>query len=94
MEYELRVYTIKPGRLDQFVEEWRAQVLPLRRRLGFDVRGAWTVPEEDLFVWLVGADELARRDAAYYESAERAALEPDPARLVAVPRHWRLKPVL
>jgi hypothetical protein len=82
---QLRVYEIQPGRLQQFADEWRDHVLPLRRQFGFQVLGAWTGEQDDTFAWLLGhdADDFARADTAYYESPERAALDPDPARLVA-----------
>ena len=50
--------------------------------MGFDVLGPW-VGEDDRFVWLVGHEDLEAADAAYYASPERAALDPDPARLLA-----------
>ena len=80
------MYTIEPGRLPQFVEEWRRSVVPLRRSFGFEVVGAWQVPADDLFVWIVsypGPGEFAAADRAYYDSPERAALQPNPARLIA-----------
>lgn len=79
------MYTIESGRLAQFVEEWRHSVVPLRRELGFEVVGAWQVPADDLFVWIVsyaGPGEFAVADRAYYDSPERAALSPNPARLI------------
>ena len=79
MQWQLRMYGVKSGELDDFVDEWRSTVLPLRLAQGFHVLGPW-VTGDDRFVWLVGHDELERADAAYYASPERAALDPDPAR--------------
>jgi len=39
------MYTIEQGNLDEFVRRWRSGVLPLRRKLGFAVDVAWTVPK-------------------------------------------------
>ena len=89
MELVLRIYTIKPGELDDWIAEWRAQVVPLRRKLGFDVLGAWVSDEESTFTWLLGydgPDGLAAANAAYYDSPERAALDPDPACHIAEAR--------
>jgi hypothetical protein len=83
MEWELRMYTVKPGKLDAFAEEWREHVVPLRRRFGFEILGAWTVPEHNQFVWVVGYAGESTFDAqveAYYGSEERKALPADPAR--------------
>jgi hypothetical protein len=49
----------------------------LREQLGFTVVGAWTIEEENRFVWILswnGAGSLHDADRAYYESPERAAL--------------------
>ena len=84
MELILRMYTIRPGAMEAWLEEWREDVVPLRRRLGFEVLGAWA--GEDTFTWLLGydgADGIEAANAAYYASPERAALDPDPARHIA-----------
>lgn len=76
----------------EWLEEWRQNVLPLRRRFGFDVLGAWV--SESTFVWLLGHDaDYDAADRAYYESDERRALDPDPARHIAEPRELRVRPV-
>jgi hypothetical protein len=97
MATQLRDYRIRDGELDRFVEEWRAGVAPLRRAGGFEIPGAWTVAGEDRFVWLLvypgGWDAFDEADAAYYASPERAALEPDPARLIDEQHHARLTEV-
>ena len=78
MLWQLRIYRAKDGELDAFVEEWREHVLPLRRAHGFDVLGPW-VSDDDRFVWIIGHENLQASDEAYYASAERAAISPDPA---------------
>jgi hypothetical protein len=94
---QLRDYRIRAGELDRFVEEWRTGVALLRRARGFQIPGAWTVPEEHRFIWLLvhpgGWDAFAEADAAYYASPERAALDPDPARLIEEQRNIRLTEV-
>ena len=52
MEWQLRIYTINDGALADWIEEWRAHVAPLRRRLGFRVLGPWV--DGSTFVWLLG----------------------------------------
>ncbi len=86
MEAQLRVYTVRPGELADWVAEWRANIAPLRRRFGFGVVGPWIDEDSDTFVWLLeyaGAESFEAADRRYYESAERAALHPDPARHLA-----------
>ena len=88
MRFQLREYTIEEGRLDDFVREWREVVLPLRMSLGFSVLGPWIERDASRFVWIVGYDgDIERANEAYYESDERKAMDPDPARLlVGAPR--------
>ena len=89
MRLLLRIYTIRPGELEDWIAEWRTSVLPLRRRLGFDVLGAWVSEEESTFTWLLGYDGpggIEAANEAYYASPERAALDPDPARHIAEAR--------
>jgi hypothetical protein len=91
MRRELRIYRIRDGVWDDWVSEWHEHVLPLRRAHGFEVLGPWVAPAERRFVWMIGHDDLDAADAAYYASAERAAIEPDPARHVEATEHLRLE---
>ena len=87
MRFGLREYTIQEGRLDDFVSEWREQVLPLRLAMGFNVVGPWIEREASRFVWIVGYDgDLAAANQAYHDSDERRAMDPDPVRLVVEAR--------
>jgi hypothetical protein len=97
MVTELRDYRIVEGSLHRFVEEWRARIAPLRRQMGFTIDGAWTVEEEGRIVWLLSHpgdwDAFGDADRSYYASPERAALDPDPARLIEEQRIVRLSEV-
>ena len=94
METQVRVYRIRPGAMDAFVQEWRKHVAPLRRSFGFEVLGAWAGVEDETFVWIIGHDgDFASADRAYYESPERAALDPDPARHILEPRAFLVRSV-
>lgn len=79
MTVQVRRYRIREGRLDQFVSEWTAGVVPLRERFGFSIISAWTIPERNEFVWIVEHDDFAAADLAYYESGDRRSLAPNPA---------------
>jgi hypothetical protein len=93
MQTQVRVYRTQAGRLEAFVREWREHVVPLRRRFGFEVVGAWASEEDDTFVWVLAHEgDFAEADRAYYHSPERAALDPDPARLIAETRTFRARP--
>jgi hypothetical protein len=84
MQWQLRRYALRD--FDAFAREWRERVLPLRRAQGFNVLGPWR-DEDGRFVWIVGHEDLARADAEYYASPERAAIAPDPARHVETAEH-------
>ena len=84
MTVQLRRYRIESGRAEQFAQEWRDSVAPLRERHGFRVKG-WLVDDSDEFIWLLehhDRESFEAADAAYYASAQRQAVRPDPARLI------------
>jgi NIPSNAP len=97
MAVQLRDYRIREGELGRFVAEWRAHLAPLRMDMGFTIPGAWTVPAENRFIWLLAhagdwsAFEAA--DAEYYASPRRTAIVPDPARLIEEQQTSRLDDV-
>lgn len=97
MATQLREYRILDGALAQFVEEWRIHLAPLRRSLGFEIDGAWIVPGENRFVWLLthpgGWDAFEESDRRYFASPQRSAISPDPARLIEEQVTWRLEQV-
>jgi len=85
MRAQLRRYRIVTSQAAQFARGWRDTVAPLRERHGFRVKG-WLVEDSDEFVWLLEHEDRASFEAAeagYYASAERQAVHPDPARLIA-----------
>lgn len=94
---QLRDYRIAAGELERFVAEWQSRLAPLRRAMGFEIPGAWTVSDEHRFIWLLahrdGWDAFEAADAAYFASPGRAALDPDPARLIEEQRNVRLTDV-
>lgn len=86
MVTELRDYRIAEGSLDQFVEEWRSRIAPIRRELGFTIERAWTVEGDSRFVWLLAYpgdwEAFEAADRGYHASPQRASLDPNPARLI------------
>jgi hypothetical protein len=79
MASQLRIYQIKPGLLGEFTDFWRTEIVPVRRRFGFEVEGAWSDAETSTFAWVVGHPDFAGADAAYYASPDRASLSRDPS---------------
>lgn len=97
MQIQLRIYTINRGALQVFAEEWKTKIYPLRVEIGFRVPDAWTVPATSQFIWLLaydGPDTWEAKDKAYFESEQRRAMDPDPARLIARVEQYFIEPVL
>jgi len=90
------MYTIKPGEMAAWLDEWTRLIVPLRRRHGFEIIGAWTVDKEDQFVWILryaGPKTWQEADDAYYASPDRTSMHPDPARHIEKTEHWMMAPV-
>jgi hypothetical protein len=82
---QLRMYTIKEGKLDEFVKGWSEGIYPLRLQHGFKVDSAWVVKEENKFIWILtydGPGDWETKNKAYHESPERKAINPDPAQFI------------
>ncbi|GJF23986.1 NIPSNAP family protein [Streptomyces sp. HO565] len=78
---QLRTYTVRDGMLDEWVERWRQEIVPLRLKLGFTIGGAWVERERNQFVWLIsydGPETFQERNALYWSSREREAMNLDP----------------
>ncbi|MDQ2981755.1 MAG: hypothetical protein M3R26_05480 [Actinomycetota bacterium] len=84
--------------MEDFVADWTMHIRPLRQKFGFDVMGPWVTENENenVFVWILGygGDEgFQAADAAYYDSDERKAIAPNPARHLAKTEHWLMRSV-
>ena len=63
---QLRTYTVRPEKLDEWVELWRELVVPLRREFGFEIHGAWVDRERSLHTWVIsyeGPEAFEERNA-------------------------------
>ena len=93
---QVRMYVIKEGMFDAFVRMFDEQIVPLRRRFGFTVVGAWTVPQERRFIWVAGyegPDSIEEAHQRYYASPERLAIQPNPTELMDEATAWFASPV-
>lgn len=97
MVSQLRIYTINKGKMADFVKGWTAAVYPLHLKHGFKIERAEVIEERNEFVWIVsydGPEDWDAKQAAYYGSPERAAVDPDPAQNIAKTERWFIKSVL
>jgi len=81
MAAQLRIYDIRAGFMDEWVDLFMSQIVPPRRQYGFEILGPWVSAETNQFVWIarydgpLGWDEAVDR---YYHSPERSSIEFDP----------------
>jgi hypothetical protein len=96
MAQQLRVYTMKEGRLDDWVDLFHRGTLPLRRAHGFEIE-AWTAPETNQFVWLVTREgtneEFEAADEAYYALPEHTPIHEEALNYLDKGESWFLDPV-
>ncbi len=94
---QIRIFSITSGALDTLHAAWRAGVYPLRLQHSFRIDGAWTVPEEHRFIWLLsydGPEPFEEQDAASYASTARVTLDPDPRQYIEHVEAYFLTPAL
>lgn len=92
-----RIYTINKGKMDEFVKAWLAGVYPLHLEHGYKIGRAGVIQDRNEFVWEVSYDGLEDWDAkqaAYFGSPDRGALDPDPGQYIAKTERWFVNPVL
>ncbi len=85
MQYQLRIYKIKPGTMAEFIDGWKTHVIPIRESFGFAVEGAWTNEALSEFVWLVsyaGEEGYEAANAVYYASDARKSMTWDPMQYI------------
>jgi hypothetical protein len=86
MPTQIHIYTINRGALNEFANEWRDRIKPLREKFGFLVSGGWKVTDTNQFIWFLSRDDSEdweTQNQAFYQSDERRSLGPDPARHIA-----------
>jgi hypothetical protein len=74
---QLRIYTLAPDTAEEFVANFRRELVPLRDRYGFSVDCAYLADDRTRFTWVTSHDcpdgwETAER--TYYDSPERASI--------------------
>ena len=94
--YQLRIYTITAGQMAPFVAGWIEGVAPLRESFGYTVEDAWTMDDENKFVWIVsydGPEDWQALYERYMNSDQRKALDPDPAQWIEKSESWLMSAV-
>jgi quinol monooxygenase YgiN len=72
---EVRIYTMKPGKLDDFVEIFKNDIMPTSAAYGVRIHAGWVHPEKNEFVWVRSYDDEETLER-YSNSPERAVYTP------------------
>jgi hypothetical protein len=93
---QLRIYTMKPGKLEDWIALFRRGVSGLRAAQGFEI-DAWSAPSSNQFVWIVRYEgsiaEFDAADAAYYELPEHKPLHEEALGYLERGESWFLEAV-
>ena len=66
MFYELRRYSIRPGRMEQWVEFMEQDIIPFQVSKGMVITGSWRGEEDDtVYVWMRRFESEAERERLY-----------------------------
>ena len=66
MFFELRQYTIRPGKKDAWVRMMEDEIIPFQQSQGMVIVGSFTGEEDDsVYVWIRRFDSEAEREVLY-----------------------------
>jgi hypothetical protein len=94
---QLRTYTVRPDRLDEWIRLWSTRIVPLRRELGFEIHGSWVDRERSQHIWVIshpGPESFAEANAAYWASPRRDELDVDPSQFLVGEQTQVVEPTL
>ena len=83
---QLRIYTIKPGMMDEWLELFNQQLVPIHRDQELRLDGVWVNTEADEFVWIRSFKDEAEMEAkmdSYTASPARKAVGDLPGQYIA-----------
>ncbi|MEE9324084.1 MAG: NIPSNAP family protein [Dehalococcoidia bacterium] len=76
---ELRTYTVKPGRMAEWLEIFDKDIIPLNDAFGIKILASWrNVDKQDEFIWLRTFEDAAAQKSkseAMYSSQQWKAME-------------------
>ncbi len=89
MIYEFRTYHILPGKMVEYCKVFGEMVMPVLKKLGFNVIGVWqtTIGESDEFTYILGFNDLADREAKWKALATEPDMVPYRQQPTRVARH-------
>jgi quinol monooxygenase YgiN len=75
MPTEVRIYTMKPGKLDDFIEIFQSGIMPTSAEFGIRIHAAWKHEAKNEFVWVRSYEDQEALDR-YSSSPARALYTP------------------
>jgi hypothetical protein len=72
---QFRIYTIKEGQMEGWLQLFHEKVVPMHRKFDILVRTAWVCADRSQFIWVrefLGEGTMQEQEARYVNSEERA----------------------
>ena len=73
MIYQLRIYTVNSGMMDQWVKFFNETVVPIQERIGMKIDGKWVNADRNQFIWIrsfADAEDVKAKEAAFHAAPE------------------------
>ena len=86
MVSQIRTYTINKGMMDSWLELFDKEIRPVHESLGIPIVATWVNADRTDFIWVRSfdsVDEIAGKEAAYFDSPGRKALGSKPTDHIA-----------
>ncbi len=97
MVHELRIYEIKPGMMDSWLQLFDEHIRPLAAKTDVPVEGDWVSPDRTQFIYLrnynCSEEEIPAKMEAYWATPERQALGDIPGNHIATMDVRLIEPV-
>lgn len=74
MPSQLRIYKIKPGMMDQWLNFFHGKVVPMHQQFGIPARIAWVNSANSEFIWVrdfAAGEPIEDQERRYVNSEER-----------------------
>jgi len=75
---QLRIYTINRGQMDEFLEHFQKEAMPLHERVGIPIVSTYVNRPQNEFIWVRTFADEADRDAkskAFLEEARNSGVQ-------------------
>ena len=77
MIYQLRMYTVNRGMMDQWVKLFNETIVPIQEKHGIKIDGKWVNEDKNQFIWIrsfADAEDVKAKEAAFSGSPEWKAV--------------------